>query len=149
MLLSSDTVQCPAWDVIEKLGLTGYICKLLWCQAPIEGVLTEHDNALQEHPTLESPFTAAMMRINLGGPDFVGIPSHLIMQSLHDVITHCCFPRRCATYAGRRCRWTVHYGGVPARPKHKSKCISAAYEGSKPATPMKNGCVLHGHAQST
>ena len=71
------------------------------------------------------------------------------MQSLHDVITHCCFPRRCATYAGRRCRWTVHYGGVPARPIHKSKCISAAYEGSKPATPMKNGCVLHGHAQST
>ncbi len=38
-----------AGDAREELGLTGYICQLLWCQTPVEGVLAEHDHALHKH----------------------------------------------------------------------------------------------------
>ena len=49
MLPSSHSGECIAGDVREELGLTGYICKLFWCQAPVEGVLAEHDHALHKH----------------------------------------------------------------------------------------------------
>ena len=48
-LLSSDRVKCIAGNVREELGLTGYICQLLWCQAPVEGILAEHNHALHKH----------------------------------------------------------------------------------------------------